>query len=89
MSKAYLITDKQMKEEILEELDLMIEEFNNYYILNKEDWETNPAYAEEREKMQGYLPDGIANYEWYAEGFQKFKETLLALPVVETIVIKE
>jgi len=89
VAKVYLISDKQMQEEILETLDLMIEECETYYNHSKEDWETNPAYDEAKKKWGNDLPDSLASFEWYLDSFKEFKETLLALPVVETIVIKE
>lgn len=89
MSKAYLISGKQMQEDILERLDMIIEESQSYYEIAKKDWETNPIHDEWKKKYGDGEPDGISTFEWYADTFRDFKEILLALPVVETIVIKE
>lgn len=79
MSKAYLISEQLLNEEILERLENDIQEF-------QEDYE---GFSAMYEKDNLEIPDNVYNYKCAADMLIEIRDILLALPVVETIVIKE
>ena len=85
MSKAYLISEKRMHEDILDSIAYMEENFNNFFVLEME--EVEKGVYDDTLANEDDIPDHITIVKDALEELEHFKELLLTLPIVETVVL--